>query len=382
MAYVAGVRWFYLGLFLRLLLLAHLSAATSVNVTIDDTYGDEKTGGKPNWVVGWEFQSSNCQNPGQNPILTTTCLQGVDPSLAYNQTWTGMTINQTTSVLGGGTQLNLTFDGTAIYVYHIIPAMNDFSENTFGISYSLDGEQPMLQAYGKGPHTQYNQLAYSREGLSPSTHVLGLTIGDPGLPQMFFDYAVYTTDDGTTGSYTAEMPATSGTSSVSYPKTSSTPSSMDQASASSTKKANLAAVVGGTAGGIVLLACLGGIYLFRRRRVSRSDWRHEHKVPGAEDDGETAERSLSTRSLASVPATVSFRSPETLTRSLSTVTSSPRGTDAGSERNRLVNLAQGLAQEVERLRAEQRQSQMPPAYETSINDRLSSPHATSPRDVV
>ncbi|EPQ51816.1 hypothetical protein GLOTRDRAFT_96075 [Gloeophyllum trabeum ATCC 11539] len=192
MAYRGDFQLCNLTLFLRLLMLVHFSAAVMVNITIDDTYGDEKTGLKPNWVVGFEFQSLECQHPGTNPILTTTCLQGVDSSLAYNQTWTGMTINQTTSTLGGLTQLNLTFNGTAIYVYHVIPAINDFSETTFGIAYSLDEDDSKLEAYSKTPHTQYNQLAYSREGLSPSTHTLGVTIGDPGLPQMFFDYAIYT----------------------------------------------------------------------------------------------------------------------------------------------------------------------------------------------
>ncbi|KZT28220.1 hypothetical protein NEOLEDRAFT_1087202 [Neolentinus lepideus HHB14362 ss-1] len=168
----------------HLLFIINASIGALINVTIDDTNGDARTGAKPDWVVGWQFKSASCQNPDGNPILATTCAQGVDPSLAYDGTWTGVTINATTALT--------LFTGSAVYVYHIIPAETSFSELVFGISYSVDGETYALKSYAKTSETQYNQLAYAREGLVLTQHMLSLLIGDPGLPQMFFDYAVYT----------------------------------------------------------------------------------------------------------------------------------------------------------------------------------------------
>lgn len=368
MAYRGDFQLCNLTLFLRLLMLVHFSAAVMVNITIDDTYGDEKTGLKPNWVVGFEFQSLECQHPGTNPILTTTCLQGVDSSLAYNQTWTGMTINQTTSTLGGLTQLNLTFNGTAIYVYHVIPAINDFSETTFGIAYSLDEDDSKLEAYSKTPHTQYNQLAYSREGLSPSTHTLGVTIGDPGLPQMFFDYAIYTTDDDTTGL----SPVASGTSDSASNVSRTASSYQGDVSSTTGIKLPVAPIVVGAVGGIVFFVCLGAVYIFRRRSRSRPhrDPTNSIGYKAPETGGSGISQNLG--NILSNPASAGLPSPETETRTPLITNPSLQCTYLESERNRLTI----LEQEVERLRAEHGQLHVPPAY-----DELGPPDGMFPGDM-
>lgn len=159
----------------------HSSRAIPVNVTIDDIFGDEKSAVLPNWADGWRYNNSQCEDPGSSPILTTTCLQEVNPATAFQNTWTGVVINATTTSYGLGSQLNLTFYGTAIYVYHIIPASNPYVEDAFWISFGLDNEAYALHSYTKTSSTQYNQLAYSRVDLTISHHTLGVHLGDPAL---------------------------------------------------------------------------------------------------------------------------------------------------------------------------------------------------------
>ncbi|TFK53054.1 hypothetical protein OE88DRAFT_1734013 [Heliocybe sulcata] len=268
-----------------LLLVIDTSIAALINVTIDDTNGDARTGRKPDWVGGWEFPNTDCQKPDGNPILATTCSQGVDPSLAYDGTWTGMTINATTAVLGGTTTLNLTFYGTAIYVYHIIPAAASFCASVFAISYSVDGEAYALMSYSKTSTTQYNQLAYVRQELALTQHVLGLLIGDPetGLPQMFFDYAVYTTDDGMDSSSSASTLVPSHTSISPGPTSVAAEHSQTQWSETDT-----GAIVGGSVALLVAIGVIAGVFLYRRRRRNGAHAEGESFIPSITFERSTA----------------------------------------------------------------------------------------------
>lgn len=89
------------------------SSGTLVNRTIDDTNGDELTGLKPNYVAGFWYRNSDCEESNSDLLRGLTCSQNVDPSQAFNDTWTGISINSTLSSLErvGPSGFDLTFNG-------------------------------------------------------------------------------------------------------------------------------------------------------------------------------------------------------------------------------------------------------------------------------
>lgn len=89
------------------------SFGTLVNHTIDDTNGDESTGLKPQYLAGFWYKNSDCEESNSDPLRGLTCSQNVDSSEALDDTWTGISINSTLSELEhvGASHFNLTFNG-------------------------------------------------------------------------------------------------------------------------------------------------------------------------------------------------------------------------------------------------------------------------------
>ncbi|EMD41430.1 hypothetical protein CERSUDRAFT_89995 [Gelatoporia subvermispora B] len=160
----------------------------SVNVTIDDTYGDPVTGTKFTYSdVEWK--------PGQN---CSGCLAQPDPKQARNGTWHDATFNaQPGYVPEPNVPLNatVTFNGHALYVYCIIDEnLDQNSDMTFYIDSEPVGSYRTL-SIGL-PLYDYNVLVYHNDTLAAGPHVFMLSSGHVnGLDALvLLDYVVYTTD--------------------------------------------------------------------------------------------------------------------------------------------------------------------------------------------
>ncbi|KAJ7474740.1 hypothetical protein FB451DRAFT_1397623 [Mycena latifolia] len=199
-----------------------------------------------------------------------------------------------TEVTGGTSGIRLEFNGTAIYVFFLVPAVNDnpfpgltptpqssqsnfFMEGVF-VS-SLNATLPAL--------SEYNFLAYANSSLQDGAHVLDMA---PAAGSGFyFDYAIYTSDDPNTPSSSSGVQSTAATST---PVTSTAPSSATTDSSNpppstssalpSKKKTNAGAIAGGVVGGVaVILAFVAGLIFCRRSRRNKGNYASDkEELPG------------------------------------------------------------------------------------------------------
>jgi len=160
--------------------------AAPENRTIDDTYGDSVTGVIPIYDNG--NGSANVWNaqPG-----CPGCTLQPDASLAFKNTWhDNMYFGNTPYAY-----VNITFSGTAIWVYNIVPNGNTTGFPT-NIQFYLDGVFDRHFQYTPSYNTTeflYNFVVYQRE-VDNGTHTLEMTLmTDPTVHSvMLFDYAMYT----------------------------------------------------------------------------------------------------------------------------------------------------------------------------------------------
>ncbi|EPT06109.1 hypothetical protein FOMPIDRAFT_1109836 [Fomitopsis schrenkii] len=156
-----------------------LAAATIV--TIDDEYGDSLTGALPVYEGAWKF-GPDCSD----------CLLQPSPADAYRSGWH----DTTTSTQYAQQTVTLTFNGTAISVYCIVPNYSA-SANTFvNISFSLDGNPATTydsNSTDTVPAFRYNVTVYSVAGLASGEHTLVMApLQDPSSSVVLFDWAEYT----------------------------------------------------------------------------------------------------------------------------------------------------------------------------------------------
>ncbi|THH08372.1 hypothetical protein EW145_g2751 [Phellinidium pouzarii] len=199
-------------LFYRLLGFLHITATVSVpkvitvasnallvNYTIDDTFGDEKTGLKPVYDSTWT-SSSQCY-----PVASANqqaCGFLIDSTAASNNTWHAN--------LNSGS-MSLTFSGSAVYAYFIIPTVLMDASDTLPtqvgthISFILDGyhvqKAVRVDSFGT---VGYNVPVYANVSLSAGLHNLTIqnvgTIDDSSdflTSVAVFDYAIYSFEDDT-----------------------------------------------------------------------------------------------------------------------------------------------------------------------------------------
>ncbi|KAI0659561.1 hypothetical protein C8Q70DRAFT_933474 [Cubamyces menziesii] len=297
-----------------------LTAGASVNRTIDDQHGDNSTGAVPlflpdgTWNIGQTC--TVCAFRANNPINVSEVFDG---------TWHDAMHYGTRDTDPITIQAN--FTGHAVYVYHVVVNYLTYGIVTStNLTFHIDNEQvgsythsPTGSESENTPPIFYNFPVYTNESLVEGNHTLMISAPGDIETLVLFDYIVYTTEDdsGSDSSHPsahsqispsptslpASLPRTSTHSSQSGtlslgPSNSSTfssqtplpptamnqPNSQTQPSRNSTdghtplpphgarSTGDIAAIAGGTTGGIALVAAVVSCYLLRRRHTHQKKW--------------------------------------------------------------------------------------------------------------
>ena len=167
--------------------------AASVNHTIDDELGDSVTGIKPVYSPSTSWNQGStcgvCKIRSNDPIDLTQVIQGTWHEAVY-----------LASPSESAPSINISFVGTAVYAYFVVPNTLSQTPLTFiNMSFSMDGMQRSTFTHTADPTTfnlAYNQLLFSQKGLDNGKHEL-LIAATKGENQsiILFDYAIYTVDE-------------------------------------------------------------------------------------------------------------------------------------------------------------------------------------------
>ncbi|EJD35796.1 hypothetical protein AURDEDRAFT_188607 [Auricularia subglabra TFB-10046 SS5] len=221
-------------------------AARMLNVTIDDTLGDARTGAIPQYGQSWRARSV-----GGAPC--NECRAQPDGARAFKGTWH----DKSTYEKDPRATVSLEFSGSRIYVFFIL--FNDIGTSTKDtrLKFYLDGSPDSAGDFlhpsdAAGEPYLYNQLVFDSQSLELGNHTLLISSysdGESGSLALF-DYAVYTMDD------------------ASHPETPQVPGPPSDNGGG--RSSPSAAVIGGSvAGGLVAALLLGvafWLYVRRRRR--------------------------------------------------------------------------------------------------------------------
>jgi len=201
-----------------------LSAQAVVNVTVDDTDLSHVTynpgaAGSPGWNA----------EPG-----CAACSLKPDPTQCFNNTWHDDLWIAPDSAL----YANITFTGTAVYLFNIIPN-NEINANT-NLTFVVDGDESTKKNFTYQPNNQsaflYNFSVFSATGLQNAQHTVQMsTFGDnsTGDLAILFDYFIYTSENASASSSTSQTGSATGTASSSKSSATS-PTSSTGTSASTT----------------------------------------------------------------------------------------------------------------------------------------------------
>lgn len=165
-------------------LLALWGSVLGVNRTIDDKYGDSVTGRVPEYLPSSWQSGDTCSG----------CHVQLDHSQCHNGTWRDKTFNTGDEP----TFVRVQFNGTAVYVYHILAPQIPGSDTRTNLSFTLDGV-PDPTSYlwnptASDPGYRYNELVYANTNLINAQHTLEIhLVGAVSLA--LFDYIVYNFED-------------------------------------------------------------------------------------------------------------------------------------------------------------------------------------------
>ncbi|TFK80539.1 hypothetical protein K466DRAFT_605245 [Polyporus arcularius HHB13444] len=265
-------------LFRILFLLGSLpnAAGVLVNRTIDDEYGDSVTGVKP--VYGptgsdpdddWK-QGLGCVSPCVFSPYTV-----IDVSQVSNGTWHDSTYR---AEHGEPRTITAAFEGTAVYVYFIVPNHNVLTPTFVSLTFAIDGA-----LHGQYVHTpdssatiMYRVLVFHTTDLAGAIHTIQVAASGTNDSLLLFDNMVYTAEEADP---TQTMSSSPGTPTVTGSASSSTPrvTGSTSSSTSSTSSTPVAAIAGGVAGGVAALIFLVVLLCFcrpSRRTPSHTDRIH------------------------------------------------------------------------------------------------------------
>ncbi|EED84926.1 predicted protein [Postia placenta Mad-698-R] len=238
------------------LLLAHVAFAKLTNRTIDDENGDSVTGLQPVYAP-----ASGAWNYGPT---CSGCYVQPDVDDCFDHSWHDVTASPTDPE---PRNITLTFNGTAIWVFGVVPNNVLYATTFVNISFELDGHTVGTFSHlpSESDAYQYNVTLYSNTSLEDAQHTLIITPRrDVNASYMAFDWAMYTYDSDIsvgTPSTTSAVSTRSATSSASSSATSSSTSSPTP-----TSHVAVGAIVGGVVGGVAaLLIALLAILCWRRR---------------------------------------------------------------------------------------------------------------------
>jgi len=185
---------------LLILLLARQAFGSLVNITIDDTFGDPRTGHLPFYLpqAAWTNSSGLC--------VGEACWGQAPPLCARNRTWhASASIPQEPETIAS--ELVVQFEGSAIYVYGILDSSIGTFVSSTSLRFLVDGELSNW-VFEANPTTAANEaeyecnaLVYSNTELPHGVHNITIVNGGPPYPAslFIFDYAVYTFDNGMAG---------------------------------------------------------------------------------------------------------------------------------------------------------------------------------------
>ncbi|EIW65018.1 uncharacterized protein TRAVEDRAFT_42416 [Trametes versicolor FP-101664 SS1] len=168
------------------------ASATVLNVTIDDTYGDTLTGGSMHYSP---------ENAWKANLNCTGCKAQPDPLSALGGTWHESAIPQSGSAVVPTVVVE--FEGSAVYVYCIIPdsraSVDGFPNMRFVLDGVLAGSYSLKPPAGTGAY-DYHTLVFASQSLASELHVLEIENGVPqsGGSILLLDYILYTTDANVT----------------------------------------------------------------------------------------------------------------------------------------------------------------------------------------
>ena len=190
-----------------LVIFSHFTLARAdpltVNITIDDHYGDALTGIVPTYNNGPWWQGVNCSLCEAQPNVSlvmdgtwhdSTWYTGDGEPNSIEMTFNGECIRFSLRLSSYFKHVSLS-TGSAIYVYCIL-ADQPWSLAGTNMSFTLDGEvvgffTHIPDSNAKG--YEYNQLVYSNSSLSVSPSAEHqLTISSAGVSLILFDYALRT----------------------------------------------------------------------------------------------------------------------------------------------------------------------------------------------
>jgi hypothetical protein len=167
--------------------------AVLTNRTIDDQNGDSVTGSLP------LYSPSDLWNEG---VGCVPCAIHPEPSDAFDGTWhdTQIVPNVTTP-----RTVTMSFNGTAVYVYCIVPNSFNGTEITTNITFTIDGElsdRPFTYIGNSSTNLMYNVTVYANNSLKNGKHelILSATPGSYAASTVLFDYLIYTSDDNSQSS--------------------------------------------------------------------------------------------------------------------------------------------------------------------------------------
>ncbi|KAI0336251.1 hypothetical protein GY45DRAFT_1333291 [Cubamyces sp. BRFM 1775] len=244
--------------------LATISASAAlVNVTIDDTYGDQTNGAQVTYAP------PDAWNVGQS---CAACTAHPDPTLAHNGSWHDGTVG------AGSTQLltaTARFEGVAVYVYCIVTRSSVSPDGNSDMTFFIDGEQvgTFVQPPDGDTAYDYNVPVYANTSLAAGAHEIVILSGQPNGNKtlILLDYIVYTQE--TEQPNVSNMPTSlssilsTATGSIINPR-SSAPLEASSSSPNTTQKRTIVIAVAtvcgvlGLAGAIIIISycCLRGRY--------------------------------------------------------------------------------------------------------------------------
>ncbi|KAI0757342.1 hypothetical protein C8Q80DRAFT_1091069 [Daedaleopsis nitida] len=164
--------------------------ATLVNVTIDDTLGDERTGAQ---IV---YEPPDVWKVGQNCI---DCTAKLDQSQLQNGTWHEGTLSAISESAGVANQpltATAAFEGVAVFIYCAVAHTFTSPVGRSAMTFYIDNEQVghFTQETTGDSNIQYNLLVYSNTTLSSGNHTIMIENGVLNDEQslILLDYILYT----------------------------------------------------------------------------------------------------------------------------------------------------------------------------------------------
>ncbi|EJD46491.1 hypothetical protein AURDEDRAFT_164321 [Auricularia subglabra TFB-10046 SS5] len=223
---------------LLLPLVASFASARFVNVTIDDTHGDARTGHLPSYSPDglWNAVCPGCG--------------AVDVPFDWDRVRQRTIHDAVLNTDGGKANVTLNFNGSAIYVFFaVLPVFG------MHIDFYLDSSPRPVETYirlanATSTGVLYDQLVFKSGPLADVEHSLLISCEYEGAWIAMFDYALYTVRDAGI----PQAPAPSQTSGPRRPGARG-PSGVD-----------MRVIAASVAGPLAALAIVSGYVLWRRRR--------------------------------------------------------------------------------------------------------------------